>query len=131
MAMMYITKYALPHLKRGASIINCASVNPFIGNPFLIDYTATKGAVVGFTRALGKQKATAGIRVNAVAPGPINTPLIQATFSEENRTHMHTAWPLQRVGQPVEVATAFVFLASSDSSFFTSQVLHPNGGVPI
>jgi len=130
LALMYVTKYALPYLKRGASIINCASVQSFRGQPDLCDYCATKGAIIGFTRALGKQKAEAGIRVNAVAPGPIHTP-IQKAFEGTRTEPMYSTFPLQRVGQPVEVATAFVFLASNDSSFFTSQVLHPNGGYAV
>ncbi|KAJ6095838.1 hypothetical protein N7486_006584 [Penicillium sp. IBT 16267x] len=124
----YLSKYALPHMKSGSTIINCASVNPYIGRPDLLDYTATKGAIVAFTRGLSNQQVKNGIRVNAVCPGPIWTPLISATMNSSAKEQFH-ATPMGRPGQPSEVATCFVFLASQDSSFISGQSLHPNGGV--
>ncbi|KAF8510011.1 NAD(P)-binding protein [Hysterangium stoloniferum] len=128
----YLTKAALPSMPDGGSIIYCASINPFIGHPELVDYTATKGAILGFMRSLNNQIfAARGIRVNAVAPGPIWTPLIPSTMPPEDRRSFGKMTPLGRPGQPVEVATSFVFLASADSSYMSGQVLHPNGGVVI
>ncbi|KAJ3190499.1 hypothetical protein HDU85_000799 [Gaertneriomyces sp. JEL0708] len=127
-AMFYLTKHALPHMRRGCTIINTSSVNHFMGHPGLLDYTATKGAIIAFTRSLSQQLAEEGIRVNAVAPGPIWTPLIVSTMSESSKESFGTSFPMKRAGQPVEVATSFVFLASSDSSYITGQTLHPNGG---
>lgn len=124
----YICRAALPHLRKGASIINTASVTAYQGNPMLIDYSSTKGAIVSFTRALSNSVAEEGIRVNAVAPGPIWTPLIPATFPAEKVKTFGKDVPLGRAGQPSEVATCYVFLASEDSSYITGQVLHPNGG---
>ncbi|KAL4791304.1 hypothetical protein BDV19DRAFT_313259 [Aspergillus venezuelensis] len=124
----YLSKYTLPHLKSGSSIINCASVNPYIGRPDLLDYTATKGAIVAFTRGLSNQQCSKGIRVNAVCPGPVWTPLIPATMTTE-AIEQFSGTPMGRPGQPSEVATCFVFLASQDSSFISGQSLHPNGGV--
>ncbi|KAJ5051521.1 uncharacterized protein L3040_001297 [Drepanopeziza brunnea f. sp. 'multigermtubi'] len=123
----YLSKYALPHMSRGDTIITCASVNPYIGRPDLLDYTSTKGAIVAFTRALSNQQLSNGIRVNAVCPGPIWTPLIPATMNEKAQKEFTS--PMGRPGQPSEVATCFVFLASADSSFISGQSLHPNGGV--
>ncbi|CAL3967502.1 hypothetical protein PZA11_003786 [Diplocarpon coronariae] len=123
----YLSKYALPQMKRGDTIITCASVNPYIGRPDLLDYTSTKGAIVAFTRALSNQQIENGIRVNAVCPGPIWTPLIPATMNEKAQKEFTS--PMGRPGQPSEVATCFVFLASKDSSFISGQSLHPNGGV--
>ena len=124
----FMTKAALKHLKEGSCIITTASVTAYKGNPMLIDYSATKGAQVAFTRALSLQLADKKIRVNAVAPGPIWTPLIPSTFPLEKVKEFGTDTPLGRVGQPEEVAPSFVFLASDDSSYMTGQVLHPNGG---
>lgn len=122
----YLSKMALPHMKSGDTIINNASINPYIGRPDLLDYTSTKGAIVAFTRALSNQFCGKGIRVNAVCPGPIWTPLIAATMDTEAQESFTS--PMGRPGQPSEIATCFVFLASQDSSFISGQCLHPNGG---
>ena len=124
----FLTRAALPHLKSRASIINNASVNAFKGNKQLVDYTATKGAIMGFTRSIALQLAEKGIRANAVAPGPIWTPLIPSTMHKDKEEFGQEV-PMKRAGQPAEVAPSFVFLASDDSSYFTGQCLHPNGGV--
>jgi NAD(P)-dependent dehydrogenase (short-subunit alcohol dehydrogenase family) len=122
----FLSKYVLPQMQRGDTIITCASVNPYVGRPDLLDYTSTKGAIVAFTRSLSNQQLSRGIRVNAVCPGPIWTPLIPATMSTEAQEDFSS--PLGRPGQPSEVATCFVFLAGPDSSFISGQSLHPNGG---
>lgn len=127
-AMFYLVKAAMKHLKEGATIINTASVTAYRGSPKLLDYSATKGAIVAFTRSLSQGLAEKGIRVNAVAPGPIWTPLIPSTFPKEKVEKFGSDVPLGRPGQPEEVAPAYVFLASDDSSYMTGQVLHPNGG---
>ncbi|KAG8363806.1 hypothetical protein BUALT_Bualt19G0060600 [Buddleja alternifolia] len=128
-AYFFMARHALKHMKEGSSIINTTSVNAYKGNAKLLDYTSTKGAIVAFTRGLALQLVNKGIRVNGVAPGPVWTPLIPASFTEEESASFGKQVPMQRAGQPIEIATSYVFLASNvDSSYFTGQVLHPNGG---
>jgi len=127
-AYFYMVKAASKHLQQGSAIINTTSVTAYRGSSHLLDYSATKGAIVAFTRSLSQMLAEKGIRVNAVAPGPIWTPLIPSTFPEEEVKTFGADVPMQRPGQPEEVAPSFVFLASQDASYMTGQVLHPNGG---
>ncbi|HEX8076992.1 MAG TPA: SDR family oxidoreductase [Chthoniobacterales bacterium] len=124
----FMTKAAMKHLREGSCIINTASVTAYKGSAELLDYSATKGAEVAFTRSLSQNLAEKKIRVNAVAPGPIWTPLIPSTFDEEKVSTFGSDVPLKRPGQPEEVAPSYVFLASDDASYMTGQVLHPNGG---
>ena len=127
-SMFYLTKAALKYLPEGAAIVNTTSVTAYRGSPTLIDYSSTKGAIVAFTRSLSKYLAEKRIRVNAVAPGPIWTPLIPSTFPADRVKSFGADTPMKRPGEPAEVAPCFVFLASNDSSYMTGQVLHPNGG---
>ncbi|KAI0458666.1 short chain dehydrogenase [Xylaria acuta] len=123
----YLAKYVLPQMKPGDTIINNASVNAYIGRPDLLDYTSTKGAIVSFTRGLSNQFCSKGIRVNAVAPGPVWTPLIPSTMNDEAQKSFTS--PIGRPSQPSEIATCVVFLAAKDSSSISGQTIHCNGGV--
>ena len=124
----YLTKATLPHLMANSSIINTASITAFAGKKDLIDYSSTKGAIVSFTRSLSLSLADMKIRVNAVAPGPVWTPLIPSSFSEQQVEIFGTDVPLKRAGEPFEIAPAYLYLASDDSRYVTGQVIHVNGG---
>jgi NAD(P)-dependent dehydrogenase (short-subunit alcohol dehydrogenase family) len=126
----HVTQAAMPHLKEGAAIINTTSVTAYRGSSELLDYSATKGAIVAFTRSLAQKLAEKKIRVNGVAPGPIWTPLIPSTFDADKVKSFGANTPMKRPGQPNEVAPCYLFLACEDASYITGSVLHPNGGDP-
>lgn len=130
-SFFYMTQAVLPHLQQDDAIVNSASVVAYKGNKHLMDYAATKGAIIAFTRSLSQNLIERGIRVNAVAPGPIWTPLIPASFPKEAVAEFGGQAPMQRAGEPREMAPCYVFLASKDASYMTGQVLHPNGGTVV
>ena len=127
-SFFWVTKAALKYMKKGAAIINSSSVTAYRGSGALIDYASTKGAIVAFTRSLSSNLSKKGIRVNGVAPGPVWTPLIPSSFKGKKAAQHGSDVPLNRAGEPVEIAPSYLFLACSDSSYMTGQFLHPNGG---
>lgn len=127
-AMFHLTKAALEHIPEGGAVVNTTSITAYEGNPSMIDYSATNGAIVSLTRALAQSLLERGIRVNGVAPGPVWTPLIPATFPADKVEDFGVQTPMGRIGQPAEVGPAYVYLASDDASFVTGQVIHVNGG---
>lgn len=129
MGYFFCTQAALDHLPEGGAIVNTASVNAFKGNAALVDYSATRGAITAFSRSMSAQLVDKGIRVNCVAPGPIWTPFIPGTVPAEMVEDFGSQVPMGRAGQPWEVATSYLFLASDDGNYFTGQTLHPNGGM--
>jgi NAD(P)-dependent dehydrogenase (short-subunit alcohol dehydrogenase family) len=131
LAMFRITRAVVPHMKAGSCIINTTSITAYEGSPELLDYSATKGAIAAFTRSLAKNLDNKKIRVNGVAPGPIWTPLIPASFDPEKTEKHGKKSPMERPGQPVEVAPSYLFLATKSSSYMSGQVLHPNGGTVV
>ena len=128
---MFMAKHALRFMKPGATIVNTASITAYRGARMLVDYSATKGAIVSFTRSLSQQLADQNIRVNGVAPGPIWTPLITQTFPHETQKTFGAFTPMKRAGTPEEIAPSYLFLACEDSAYTTGQMLHPNGGVVV
>ncbi|RKD24545.1 NAD(P)-dependent oxidoreductase [Ammoniphilus oxalaticus] len=129
--LFFLTKLVLPHLGQGSAIINSASLTAYEGNKLLMDYSATKGAIVSFTRSLSKSLAEKGIRVNGVVPGTVWTPLIPASFPADQVADWGNTNPMKRAGQPSEIAPAYVFLASDDASYITGQMIHATGGVVV
>ncbi|WP_407926415.1 SDR family oxidoreductase [Aquibacillus kalidii] len=127
-SFFYMSKAVLPHMSQGSSIINTSSITAYHGNKMLIDYSSTKGAITSFTRSLSQNLVSKGIRVNGVAPGPIWTPLIPATFDEQQVAEFGSTSPMGRPGETHELAPAYVYLASNDSSYVTGQMIHVNGG---
>ncbi|MED3840344.1 short chain dehydrogenase [Niallia circulans] len=127
-SMVYLTKAAIPHLSVGDSLIYTASINAYVGNKALIDYTSTKGAIVSFTRSIAQELASKGIRVNGVAPGPIWTPLIPATMTTDLQESFGVSTPLGRPGQPADLVEPYILLASEGSAYMTGQFIHVNGG---